>query len=119
ISPSTWRNGTSLAAGATLDACRGHHGLPRLGARRPPSQTGGNERAVARDGRHPEFRPVQPRPPDLCRIEARRYREIVRAKVRRHIIRPHGEEALVSAVSNHEMCSTSFETRANAPPSSD
>ena len=27
--------GRGIAAGAPPDACRGHHGLPRLGARRP------------------------------------------------------------------------------------
>ena len=63
--------GRGAAAGAPADACRRHHGLPRLGPRRPPPQAGRDERAAARDGRHAEFRPVQPRPADLCRIEAR------------------------------------------------
>ncbi len=80
--------GRSVAAGAAPDACRGHHGLPRLGARRPPPQARRDERAVARDGRHAEFRPVQPRPPDLCRIEAVGYREAVRAQVRLAIAAP-------------------------------
>ena len=62
--------GRGAAAGAAADACRRHHGLPRLGPRRPPPQAGRDERAVARDGRHAEFRPVQPRPPDLRGIEA-------------------------------------------------
>ena len=77
------RMGRGAAAGAPPDACRRHHGLPRLGPRRPPPQAGRDERAAARDGRHAEFRPVQPRPADLCGIEAERYREAVRAKVRR------------------------------------
>ena len=64
------RMGRGAAAGTPADACRGHHGLPRLGARRPHPQAGGNERAAARDGRHAEFRPVQPRPADLRGIEA-------------------------------------------------
>ena len=62
--------GRGVAAGAAFDACRRHHGLPRLGPRRPPPQAGRDERAIARNGRHAEFRPVQPRPPDLCGIEA-------------------------------------------------
>ena len=77
------RMGRGAAAGAPPDACRRHHGLPRLGPRRPPPQAGRDERAAARDGRHAEFRPVQPRPPDLCGIEAERYREAVRAAVSR------------------------------------
>ena len=77
------RMGRGAAAGAPADACRRHHGLPRLGPRRPPPQAGRDERAAARDGRHAEFRPVQPRPPDLCRIEAVGYREAVRAEVSR------------------------------------
>ena len=75
------RMGRGAAAGAPPDACRRHHGLPRLGPRRPPPQAGRDERAAARDGRHAELRPVQPRPADLCGIEAERYREAVRAAV--------------------------------------
>ena len=56
-----------------------HHGLPRLGARRPPAQARRDERAVARDGRDAQFRPMQPRPADLCRVEAHRHRAVVRA----------------------------------------
>ena len=37
----------------------------------------GNERAAARDGSDAAFRPVQSRPPDLCRTQARRYRTAV------------------------------------------
>ena len=54
-----------------------HHSVRagrRLGA-------GGDERAAARDGAHARLRPVQSRPPDLCRIEARRRRKAVRAPV--------------------------------------
>ena len=76
------RMGRGAAAGAPPDACRRHHGLPRLGPRRPPPQAGRDERAAARDGRHAEFRPVQPRPADLCGIEAERYREAVRAALK-------------------------------------
>ncbi len=50
------RMGRGAAAGAPADACRGHHGLPRLGARRPQAQARGDERAVARDGRHAQLR---------------------------------------------------------------
>ena len=64
-----------------LDARRRHHGLLRLGARRPPPQTGGDERAAARDGGDAQFRPVQSRPPDLCGAEAQRHRDAVRAAV--------------------------------------
>ena len=77
------RMGRGAAAGAPPDACRRHHGLPRLGPRRPPPQAGRDERAAARDGRHAEFRPVQPRPADVCGIEAERYREAVRAALKR------------------------------------
>ncbi len=65
--------------GAPSAARLRHHGLPRLGARRPPAQAGGDERAAARDGGGAQFRPVQPRPPDLCRVEAHRHRAAVRA----------------------------------------
>src|SRR5260370_20751994 len=75
--------GRGIAAGTPTDACRRYHGLPRLGARRPPPQAGGDERAAAGNGRHAEFRAVQPRAPDLRGIEARRYREAVRKKVMR------------------------------------
>ena len=75
------RMGRGAAAGATADACRRHHGLPRLGARRPPAQAGGDERAAARNGNDAQFRPVQPWPPDLCRAQARGHRAAVRASV--------------------------------------
>ena len=73
--------GRGAAAGTAIDACRRHHGLPRLGPRRAPPQAGRDERAAARNGRHAEFRPVQPRPPDLCGIEIGGYREAVRAAI--------------------------------------
>ena len=71
----------ALPLGAPPAACLGHHGLPRLGARRAPAQAGGDERAAARDGSDAQFRPVQSRPPDLCGAEADRYRAAVRAAV--------------------------------------
>jgi len=53
--------------------------LSRLG----PGGTGaghrGDERVVADDGGDAKLRPMQPRAPDVCRAEARRYREVVRA----------------------------------------
>ena len=73
--------GRGTAAGTSPDACRRHHGLPRIGPRRPPAQAGRDERAIARDGRHAELRPMQPRPADVRGIEAERYREAVRAAV--------------------------------------
>ena len=39
---------------------------------------GGDERAPPRDGGDAPFRPVQSRPPDLCRAQARRYRAPIR-----------------------------------------
>ncbi len=72
------RMGRSAAAGAPADARRRHHGLPWLGARRTPPQAGGDECAAARDGGDAQFRPVQPRPPDLCRAQAQRHRTAVR-----------------------------------------
>src|SRR3954471_6450980 len=73
--------GRGAAARAPPDACRRHHGLPRLDPLRPPAAAGRDERAAARNGRHAEFRPVQSRPPDLCRTQARRYREAVRTAI--------------------------------------
>ncbi len=43
------------------------------------AQARGDERAAARDGGDARRRPVQPRPPDLRRTEARRHRAAVRA----------------------------------------
>ena len=68
-------------AGAPPAARLRHHGLPRLGARRPAAQARGDERTAARDGRGAQFRPVQPRPADLCGVEADGYREVVRPAV--------------------------------------
>ena len=73
--------GRGAAARAQADARRRHHGVPRLGARRPPPQGRGDERAPARDGGDAEFRPVQPRPPDLRGAEAHRHRAAVWAAV--------------------------------------
>ncbi|MGY4329773.1 DNA mismatch repair protein MutL [Bradyrhizobium sp. LB7.2] len=75
------RVGRGAAARAPPDARRRNHGLPRLGARRPQAAAGGDERPAPRDGGHPELRPVQPRPPDLCRAEAVGCGEAVRAAV--------------------------------------
>ena len=84
------RMGRGAAAGTPADACRRHHGLPRLGARRPTPQAGRDERAAPRDGRHAEFRPVQPRPADLCGTEAFGYREAVRKTVEADCLDPTG-----------------------------
>ena len=56
------------------------HGSVRAGRR---LTAGGDERAAAPDGGDAQFRPVQPRPPDLRRTEARRHRAAVRAAVKR------------------------------------
>ena len=64
---------------ARIDAVLSQHGLPRLGARRAADARRGDERAPARDGGDAALRPVQPRPADLCRAEARRHRAAVRA----------------------------------------
>ena len=61
------------------------HRLPRQRARRPPPHARGDERAAARDGSDAALRPVQPRPPDLRRAEARRHRAAVRAPLTRTI----------------------------------
>ena len=55
----------SLEPQGTARSRRCDHGLPRLGPRRPHALGHRNERAAARDGGHPAFGPVQPRPPDL------------------------------------------------------
>ena len=79
-----------------LHACRGDHGVPRLGARRAPAQARGDERAAARDGGGAEFRPVQSRPADLCRAEAGRYRAAVRAGGNRGSGRPQKRKSVSS-----------------------
>ena len=55
------------------------HGSVRAGRRLTAR---GDERPAAPDGGHAPLRPVQPRPPDLCRAEAGRHRAAVRAAVR-------------------------------------
>ncbi len=52
------------------------HGSVRAGGN---CYRAGNGRAAPPDGSHAAFRPMQSRPPDLCRTEARRYRAAVRA----------------------------------------
>ena len=54
------------------------HGSVRAGRR---LKAAGDECAVARDGSHAEFRPMQSRPSDLCRTQAHRYRAAVRTAV--------------------------------------
>ena len=48
----------------------------------PDAEARRDERAPARDGVDAGRRPMQPRPPDLCRTQARRHRAAVRAAVR-------------------------------------
>ena len=64
---------------ARIDAVLVADVLPRLGARRPADARRGDGRAAARDGGDAALRPVQPRPADLRRAEARRHRAAVRA----------------------------------------
>src|SRR6185437_3283600 len=73
--------GRGAAARAAPDARRRDDGLLRLGARGTAAEAGRNECAVARNGRRAQFRPVQPRPADLCRVEAYGYRAAVRTAV--------------------------------------
>ena len=56
------------------------HRLPPFGALRPRAEARGDERAAAPDGGDARRRPMQPRPPDLCRAEARRHRAAVRGE---------------------------------------
>src|SRR5262249_50201238 len=86
--------GRSAAARAPPDACGRHHGLLRLGARGATAQGRGDERAAAGDGRHAQFRPMQPRPADLGGAETHRHRAAVRAAVR--AARVGGSSALLS-----------------------
>ena len=76
------RRGRRADARAQARPSPGDDRLPSFGARRPPAQARGDERAAAGDGSDARRRPVQPRPPDLRRAEARRHRAAVRAEVR-------------------------------------
>ena len=53
-----------------LRPCGRHHGMPWLRAFRPPPEARRNGRPPPRDGGDAAIRPVQSRPPDLCRVEA-------------------------------------------------
>ena len=82
ISPPTSRRRTARAApGAPARSLARDIRLPALGARREGAPARRDERASARDGNDAGRRPMQPRPPDLCRAQARRHRAAVRAKV--------------------------------------
>ena len=72
--------GSPGAQGAAGNHLR-HHGLPRLGAGRTPSQQRRDERDPAPDGGDTALRSVQSRPADLCRAEAGRHREALRPAV--------------------------------------
>ena len=75
------RRGRRRDAGAAARPSPRDHRLPSFRPLGPRAAAGGNERAAARDGGDARRRPVQPRPADLCRTEARRYRAAVRAEV--------------------------------------
>ncbi len=66
------------AAGGSLR----HLGLSHERSGGATAQCRGDERAVAGDGGDAPFRPVQPRPPDLCRAEAGGYREVIRTALK-------------------------------------
>src|SRR6516164_189286 len=73
--------GRHAAARAQPDACRRHHGVPRLGAGGAAPQARGDELVAARDGGDAEFRAMQSRPAHLCGAQAHRHRAPVRAHV--------------------------------------
>ncbi len=76
-----------------------------------------DERAAARDGSDAGLRPVQPRPPDLCRIEARRYRAAVQTAVmtRRCIPASNGARNARSTAMSASTASRADATRPTPP----
>ncbi len=83
ISSTRSPNGTAPPASRTPQPHRLDHGLPRLGAGRPPDAPRGDGRPPARDGGDAEFRHLQSRAADLHRLEPRRHRAPVRPSLRR------------------------------------
>ena len=79
LAPRTARQSLARRLDQRLATFACHHSV-RSGRR---AQARRDERAPARDGGDARRRPVQPRPPDLCRTQARRHRAAVRAEVRR------------------------------------
>ena len=78
-SPTRWPRTTGAGSRRGSTRCSVADVLPRLGAGRAADARRGDERAAARDGGDAALRPVQPRPADLGRAEARRHRAAVRA----------------------------------------
>ena len=75
--------GDALALRERVESVCGTLGLPFERARRQPPDAGRDGRAVAPDGGDAEQRPMQSRPPDLCRTRPRRHRAPVRPAVGR------------------------------------